>query len=217
MQGSLPKGNTPHVRPGGGFNQQLGSFDDEHLEANSMQQAMQQHTTTQAASTPTPDPSQLPAGLPEGMSPDGTPAAPDPKSNRSVGNVFDELKYAATDIVGGLKSLFNLPQALGIEVPDDPQAKAKAKQINQKFSQLTEAEQQVAQAKYQEKVKKKQMEEQQKAQEAKQKQAAKQQPRVAPSGSKKGPVGPGGTGAKQRAKNQLEQDRQRQDKTSSAG
>jgi len=130
------------------------------------------------------------------------------KDPRPVGSLVQELiQRPISDIAEGLQSLFSLSGLLGIENPaDDPQKKAKRRQIHQRYQQLTQAEQAEAQRQYQAEMERKQKE-QQEAEEKRRREAAKQSETIqAPSGSKKGPDAGGGS-RKQRAVTQLQNSR----------
>jgi len=88
---------------------------------------------------------------------------------------------------------------------DDPEKKAKRKQMLQKYNSMTDAEQQVVKQKYQKEMQKKQQEEQEKEMK-KQQEAQKSQQIQAPSSPKRGAAGQGGS-RKQKASLQLENDR----------
>lgn len=191
-------------RPGGGFNQGMGQF-GEHLDEQALQQAVSQKQLgqQQAAGTGSPQ------GVPTGTNP-LNPAAP-PAPPREVGTLFEELvKRPLVDIGKGLLSLFDFSAALGMSPPETktPEEKARLKGMHARYQQLNKEQQTVAQQMYQEELQKKKLE---KEEEERRKQLEKQkeaQTLQMPSSPNKGPIGPGGTTGKQRAVNQLNQNRQ---------
>lgn len=187
-----------HARPMGGFNSGMGHF-NEHLDEDAMQQAMQQKALGQQSG------GALPAGT--GAPAHGSAAGAHAPAPREVGTFQEELiTRPAHDVAEGLKSLFDLKLALGIDPQtDDPQTQAKKKQMLQRFNQMTDAEQAVAQQEYQKRLQEKQAQEQEK--EARRQQEAQQsQTLVVPQGQSKGAQNPGGS-KKQQAAQRIQQDR----------
>lgn len=193
-------------RPGGGFNPGMGQF-GEHLDEAAMQQAVGQKALQQQkasfAKTPTPTTQQknLKANPP-----------------REVGSLADELiKRPFEDLMDGFKSLADLNMWLGIEpTEEEQQERARKEVILKNYNRLTDEEQAIVKQKYQERMQRMQAEEEEKHRrqqlEAQQKHATIQVPTKAASG----PVGPGMSGS-QKAKAQLDWDRQRMNGPASAG
>ncbi len=147
-----------------------------------------------------------------GASPAGKPTPP-----RNVGSIVEEtVKRPAEDIVKEAKSFFDLNRLLGINPETDgPEQQAHKQQLHSKWQSMTQSEQQVAQQRYQQLAKQKQVAEQQKADS--QRQNAQQQQLVMPTSTKKGAEGPGGGSRKKMMTQQLNQNRQSFNKTSSSG
>jgi hypothetical protein len=198
----------PAARPriSGGFNQNMGAF-NEHLDDDAMQNAMQQKGLTQQNASAA-DPTGMGGGgaLPGAAGTQNRPAQP-PKP-REIGSITEELvNRPAQDIFKGLKSIFDLNSLLGLpQAEDDPQTKARKQQMLQRYNKLSDEQQAVARQKYQESMQKKQAEEQEKQAKKQQEEQQKSQTINVPSGTKKGPEGPGGS-KKQKAVNKLQQDR----------
>lgn len=201
---------------GGGF----GEAFDEQAQMQAMSQAMAQKSSSQQAAS-----SQTQA-LQQGQG--GTAAASDFGTNeaamqqmqkqagagakqqqpREVSTLTDELiKRPISDVAEGIKSIFNLYDLFNVNpVTQTPEQQAKKRQIHQRFQQLTQEEQAEAQRQYQEEMERKQQEEQEAHEKRQREQQAASQSIEAPSGSKKGPVGPSGS-SKQRAVTKLQTDR----------
>lgn len=213
--------SAPAVRPRqlGGFNQGLGDGFDEHLEANDMQAAVQQKALGQQATLsgqPTTGGSALgthhQAGSATGTDTHGDSTgnlahAAEPAPPREVGTLSEELiKRPAQDVVAGLKSFLDVSELLGVKSEDDPQTKARKKQIAHNFEKLEAEDQAFVRKKYQEEMEKKQREQQEEEERKRQAEAAQEQDLAMPSSPQKGPVGPGGQ-KKPAAVMKLEQDR----------
>jgi hypothetical protein len=180
-------------RPGGGFNPGMGQF-GEHMDDDAAQQAVGQKALGQQSVSTA---QQKPA----------TPPPVQQTPPREVGSIADEAKRAASDVWSEIKQFFSLHTWLGIN-PDTltQEEKQQASQFHQNWNKLTQAEQEVAQKKYQESMQKKKQEEEEQLRQEEEKRRSEAQPIQAPSGPKKGPVGPGGS-KKQKATQQLQQDR----------
>ncbi|MFZ1721332.1 MAG: hypothetical protein WAU07_02395 [Microgenomates group bacterium] len=130
------------------------------------------------------------------------------KRGASIGSVGDELKKFPQEIWEAASAFYSINTWLGIDpVTLTPDERQKAVAKHQRFESLKAEQKQKGQEMYQEEMEKKkkiQMEEEEKRRKDQQK-AANQQA-VLPSSPKKGPVGPGGS-KKQKATQQLEQDR----------
>lgn len=193
-------------RPGGGFNPGMGQF-GEHLDEAAMQQAIGQKSLQQQkasfAKTPTP--------LTAQQKNQKAPA-------RDMGSLTDELiKRPFEDLMDGFKSLADLNMWLGIEPsPEQDQERARKEVILKNYNRMTDEEQAIVKQKYQERTQRMQAEEEEKQKrqqlEAQQQHASIQVPTKAASG----PVGPGMSG-NQKAKAQLDWDRQRMNGPASAG
>lgn len=188
------------ARQGGGSRQGFGHFDEEHLEQGASASAVQQKQLAQQAAQVT----QKPAAAQQSSA--GQPPATPP---REVSDPKDELLIRpAKDIVEGVKSIFSLHDLLNIHPGDTPEEQEKKKTLNQRFEKLTEEQQAVAKKLFQEKMQKdkaaEEEEEQKKQAKARQKEADKLAP---PSSPRKGPIGPAGSG-KQKAAQQIQQQRQ---------
>jgi hypothetical protein len=197
---------APQPRPMGGFNSSLGNFDDEHLEANAMQNALGQKALSQQSAQLTPQQMQQAAAQQQASQAQQTPETSQEKP-REVGTFTEELiKRPVKDIIRGLKSIFDLNDLLGVKSSaDDPQSLAKKKQMLQRFNKLNQEQQAIARQKYQAELKKKQQAEQEAEMKRRQEAQQKQQSISVPSGPQKGPVGPGSQ--KPKAVQKLEQDR----------
>jgi hypothetical protein len=127
-------------------------------------------------------------------------------SPREVGTLKEELiTRPLADITKGIRSIFSVETLLGVEnTPQDPALQAKKKQTHQRFSQLTQEEQAVARERFQREMERKQkmVEEEQ----IRKQQAAQQKVITMPSSPQKGPAGPAGS-KKQKAMQQLQDDR----------
>lgn len=196
-------------RPGGGFNAGMGQF-GEHMDEAAMQQALAQKAMSQqsgsTATVPTPKPASPQTNVP-----------PKADSFREVGSLKDELVVRPLqDLWHGFKSIFDLRAALGLneKTSEQQQELARQEMILKRYNQLTEEQQAIAQKNYQERLAKQQQEEQEKQQKAEAEQRQ-HQTIQAPSKAASGPVGPGMSG-KQKAKAQLDFDRQRMSGPSSA-
>jgi hypothetical protein len=194
------------VRPGGGFNQGLGNFDEEHLEDSAMQQAMQQKVLQQQnTNSGTKSPTQSQAT--------GQPSAPP----REVGTIASEATRAGQDVWLEVKEFFKVNTWLKINPETkDPQELAKQKQIHQRWQKLNQEQQAMAKRMYQQEVERKKVqaeEEERKNQVAQQQQ---QSELPMPSSPQKGPIGPTGS-TKQKVIHKLQQDRQQLGGPSSAG
>ena len=134
-------------------------------------------------------------------------AQPQPQKPRAV-SPKSELKWMGQDIVKGLKSLFNLESALGIDpVKDTPEDQMKKKQLHQRYSKLSREEQDFAQKLFKKKMeKKKQMEEEEERRKRAEEQQ-KQRELPMPSSPQTGPRGPIGVTRKQKITNLLERQR----------
>src|SRR5690606_16195689 len=112
---------------------------------------------------------------------------------------------------------FDLDMWLGIQPsPQQEQERARKEVMLKRFNKMTDEEQAIFKQKYQERLKKVQLEEEEK-QRRKQLEAQQQkQSFKIPSKAASGPVGPG-MGGKQKAKAQLDFDRQRMDQGQKVG
>lgn len=130
------------------------------------------------------------------------------KKGGSIGTVQQEFQQFPQEVWDGVSSFFSLNPWLGIDPETlSPEDKQRAIAVHQGHERLKAEQKQVAQEMYQEEMEKKkklEMEEEEKRRQEQQ-QAANQQA-VLPSTPKKGPVGPGGS-KKQKAQQQLQQDR----------
>ncbi|NCN82411.1 MAG: hypothetical protein GW947_00425 [Candidatus Pacebacteria bacterium] len=198
-------------RPGGGFNQGLGQFSDEHLEENASQASVQQkqlaQQQTQIAGTPNP------AQKSTGQQPiqDRQP--------REVGTILDETVFRPVqDVAMELIRFFDIGTILQINPQTDtPEEQAKKKQLHARYEQLTQEQQQVAQRNFQEAQQRKQ---QQAEEDLQKKQLEEQQNQsfVVPTSPQKGPVGPAsGKSNKQNMIAKLNQDRQQMSQAQGAG
>lgn len=197
-------GPSAAPRPGGGFNAGIGQ-PDEHLDEAAMMKAMQtkglQQQQASASNAPTPPPSTQQQHAPSDM-----------------GSFTDELFVKPfEDIKRGFKDLFDLEKWLGIEpTPEQVQELERKKILLQRFNQLTDQEQMIAKQRYQERIEKQKLEEEEKQRRKQQEAQQQQQSLNMPHKAQSGPVGPGMSG-NQKAKAQLDWDRQRQDSTQSMG
>lgn len=198
----------PGVRPrqgGGGFGPGLGSL-NEHLDEDAMQQAVQQKSLGQQQA----DPGQMPtAGQSQSQSPLSPGAGKSQASKPRPVSPKNELKWMGQDIIKGLRSLFDLNAALGVDpVQDSPEEQAKKKQFHQRYDRLSQEERDYAQKLYQQKMEKKKKEEEEAQIKKQQEEEQKAQEVVVPSSPQKGPKGPAGASRKQKAVNKLQQQRQ---------
>ncbi len=191
------------ARPGGGFNQGMGSF-NEHMDESAMQQAVQQKALGQQSSKPSSQHIAQQAAQQQ-MSNGGQQQPP-----RETGTLVQELvTRPAQDVVKGLLSIFDLNAILGVSpAQENPQDKAKKQQVLQRFNKLTEEDQAQVKKTYHERLKQKEAEEQEKEQRKQIEQQQKAQQVSMPSSPKKGPVGPSGS-KKQKAQQKLQNDRQK--------
>jgi hypothetical protein len=208
------KGPGVAARQGGGFRQGFGHFDEEHLEQSASTSAVQQKQLTQQNTQS----SQHPAPA---ANPQSAPAqqAPPP---REVSSFKDELlERPVKDVKQGLQSIFDLNSLLGINTADKPEEQERKKALNERFGQLTEEQQQVAKKLFQEKMQKDKLAEEEKAKQKQLAEAKKQEDIAPPSSPRKGPIGPGGPGAKlsgkKMAQELVERDRQQMSRLQTAG
>lgn len=208
------------ARPGGGFRQGFGGFNESHLEDRASQAAAKQHQQTQQTTSAAQQTAG--AGLGVGASHSAlkhqgsrtqTPAkqvkqkAPREVVGLGDGALTEELiKRPVKDVIDEVKAFFDLNAILGINPGDTPEDQAKKKQTLQRWQKLDQEQQQVAQKKYQEEMQNKKQDEEEKAQKKQAEEQQKANSIQAPSSPKKGPKGPGGS-KKQRATDKLEQDR----------
>jgi hypothetical protein len=198
-------GHSAAPRPGGGFNAGMGQF-GEHLDEAAMMKAMQtkgmQQQKASASTSPTPLSS----------------TQKNQKPPRDVGSLKDELiTYPLQDLIGAFKSIWDIDAWLGIEPsPAQEQERARKEVMLKRFNKMTDEEQAVFKQRYQERMKKMQMEEEERQRQHQMKEQQSQSSIQVPGKAASGPVGPGMSN-KQKATNQLNFDRQRQDKTSSMG
>lgn len=194
-------------RPGGGFNPGMGQF-GEHLDETAMQQAIGQKALQQQQSSF--------AKTPQALTAQQKNLKPTPP--REVGSLTDELiKRPFEDLMDGFKSLADLNMWLGLEPTEEQQQERARKEVILKnFNRMTDEEQAIVKQKYQERMQRMQAEEEEKQRrqqiETQQQHASIQVPTKAASG----PVGPGMSG-NQKAKAQIDWDRQRMTGPSSAG
>jgi hypothetical protein len=198
-------GHSAAPRPGGGFNAGMGQF-GEHLDEAAMMKAMQTKGMQQQKASATTSP---------------TPLASTQKNQkvpRDVGSLTDELiKYPLEDLMDAFKSIADIDMWLGIQPsPGQEQERARKEVILKNFNTFTDEEQAIAKQRYQERMKKMQMEEEEKHRQKQLKAQQQQESFKVPGKAASGPVGPGMSG-KQKATNQLNFDRQIQDKSSSLG
>ncbi len=179
-------------RPGGGFNQGMGAFNEE-MDQQSMQTALQQKALTQQQSvTPT----------------QAAAASQGPAQPREVGTLTEELlQRPAKDVAEGLVSFFDLHKLLNINPETDtPEEQAQKRQMHQRYQEMTEAEKAEAQKNAKMAMEQKQhdlqVEEQKKQAEAQQDKQLN-----IPTGKKDGPVGPGQKSHKQDMVAKLQHDR----------
>lgn len=188
---------APQARPGGGFNQGMGQFND-HLDENAMQQAVQQKALSQQAGSQT------------GPIKQNAPGAPQQPQSAEAPSLFDTtVSRPIQDIAKTILEAMHLDKLLGLfGTSDTPEDKAKKQAMMRRYNQLTEEEQAVARQKYQKRMqeeKARQQEEEQKKRIAEQK---KQDTVVMPSsGAPKGPDAGGGRSKKSNAIQKLQQDR----------
>lgn len=217
MQPAQPKSRP---RQGGGFNQGLGQFSDEHLDERAFQNAVQQKSLgqqgTSSAQSSTGG-SALGAHGQAGAGHSNPKTGMPPAPPREVGTFTEELiKRPAQDIIKGLKSLFDINSILGVDpVVDDPETQAHKKQMLNRWQGLNQEQQQVAQQLYKQKMEEKQRAEQEEQAKKQQQEKRKAQSVQMPSSPSKGPVGPGSK--KPKAVQQLEQDRKSLGGPQSAG
>jgi len=218
MPGKPAQGSRP--RPGGGFNQGLGNFSDEHLNESAMQSAMQQkQMTQQAAQTAgTPNPAQKATGKPMQQ---GAGQQAQPRPDRQLGTLGEELvKRPLADLWSEIKKFFDINTILGINpVTDTPEEQAKKKQLHQRYQQLDQEQQRVAQEKFQEEMKRKQQEEQEEARKKQIEEQKKQDKSVlSTSKPKSGPQGPAsGKSNKQNMMDKMQMDRKSMSQAQGAG
>lgn len=194
-------------RPGGGFNQGIGHF-NEHLDEQSMQSASQQKALTQQVADPR---TAQAVAQGQNQAQSGIPSAP-----REVGSLADELiKRPARDIWNEVKQFFSLNTWLGIKPAEDPEKRAKQKQIHQRYSQLTQEQQAEARKRYERELQKKQAQQQEEEQRKQAEAQQNAQTVEVPSSSQKGPQGPAGS-KKQKAVTKLQNDRKQLGGPSSA-
>jgi len=197
-------GPKPTPRPSGGFKPSFGQMGESNMDEAAMQtmmQSMQQGSGTQQA-----------AGGSAAQAMGGKQAMgkgmTGQKKVRPVGTLTEELiKNPIKDIIGEVKQFFSINTLLGINSEDSPEDQMKKKQMLQRWNQLNEEQQAVAKKRYQEEMQRKQQEEQEKDIKRQQEAQAKASAIQAPSSPKKGPVGPAGS-KKQKATQQLQQNRQ---------
>lgn len=201
-------------RPGGGFNQGIGHF-NEHLDEDAMQQSVKQKALTQQTN----DPATAQAAAQgqsahaqqpgQGQFPGQQPGGAPPRPPREVSSIADELiTRPAHDIIQELTSFFSLNTWLGIKPPnpDDPQEVARKKQMHQRWQKLNDEQQEVAKRRYQEEMQKKKTLEEEEQRKKQMEEQQKAQTLEMPSSPQKGPVGPAGS-KKQKAVQKLQQDR----------
>lgn len=192
-------------RPGGGFNQGLGQF-NEHLDEQAMQQAMKQKALSQQAGSQT------------GPVQNTTQANPQQPTS-SDSSFFDAaITKPVQDLAKTFLEALHLDKLLGLGgSADTPEDKAKKQAMMRRYNQLTEEQQAVARQKYQERMQREKLLEQ----EAEQKRQIEEQKRAAsiqmPSSPQKGPEGPGGGSKKSQAITKLQQDRKTLGGPQSAG
>lgn len=200
--GGMAGGMRP--RPGGGFNSGMGQF-GEHLDESAMQQAMTQKSLGQQQANPMAAAAAA-AGAKQASQP------PSQQQPREVGSLGDELiKRPLHDIWNEIKQFFSLNTWLGIKADtDDPQKKQKLAAFHRRFQKLEQEDQAEVKRKFQ--LREQQAKQQKEAEERKKIAEQKQKEQssiVAPSGSKKGPIGPAsGKSRKSNAISQLTQNRQ---------
>jgi hypothetical protein len=202
------KGPKSAARPGGGFRQGFGHFNEEHLEQDASGAAAQQK---QLAQQTTQTSQQNTGGSAQQQGNSNQSPAQQLKSEppREISGITDELvKRPARDIVKGLESLFDIHELLDINSGDTPEEQSRKKQLNQRFQQLTNEQQEVAKKRYQQEIEKKKLAEEEQEEKKMAKQEKKQAGITPPASPKKGPVGMAGMSKKQKASTQLEQQRQ---------
>lgn len=205
------------ARPGGGFNQGLGNFNEEHMEQQAMQQAVQQKSAQQQGAQTGVSAGAQPQNAQQAiqqMAKQGAGAQPAPP--REFTGLKDEIKYAKDDVSSEIKAFFKLNTWLGIKPAEkDQQELAKQKQVHQRFQRLDQEQQQVAKQMYQEELQRKKAEEEEKERKQQMQEQQKHQDLPMPTSTKKGPVGPGGS-KKQKAVQKLQSSRQQLSGPSSA-
>lgn len=189
----MKSGSTSRPRPGGGFNAGMGQF-GEHLDEEAMKKAMSNKGSQQ-----------------QGASTSGLPSASSvTKQSSGPLSLTDELlKNPLKDMGNSLKSLADLNTWMGIKPSEeDAQERAHKEIMLKNFNKLTDEEQAVAKQRYQERMKKLQAEEEEKERQKQLKAQQAQESLNMPASPQKGPIGPGMSGS-QKAKAQLDWDRQR--------
>lgn len=199
----MPKGPSAAPRPGGGFNPGMGQF-GEHLDEAAMMKAMQTKGMQQQKASASTSPTPL--------------SSAQKNQPRDMGSLKDELiTYPLQDLIDGFKSIWDLDAWLGIEPkPGQEEERARKEIMLKRFNKMTDEEQAIFKQRYQERLKKMQMEEEEKARQKQMKEQQAHQSLQIPSKAASGPVGPG-MGGKQKAKAQLDFDRQRMDQGQKVG
>lgn len=206
-------GGHAQIRPGGGFRQSFGGFNDEHEDSAAASAAAAQKSAAQQSSVLGQNgvSKQQAAAVGAGQTPLASPEqkaqqAPPP---RAIGNVAEELvKRPVKDIFNTFKSFFDLNALLGINTEDPPEKKAKKQKIAQNWQKLTQEEQAFVQQQYQQEQQKKQRE-MQEEQQKKEEEARQNEASIAPPSSPhKGPANPSGN--KKQQTSQLMQNRRTQ-------
>ncbi len=130
------------------------------------------------------------------------------QQGKSIGTVGEELKNIPKQAWEVVKSFFSLNTWLGIDPESlSPEDKQKAAAVHRGYERLNAEQKKVAQEMFQEEMeKKKKLEMEEEEKRRRDQQNAANQQAVLPSTPKKGPVGPGGS-KKQKAQQQLQQDR----------
>lgn len=194
-------------RPGGGFNQGMGQFND-HLDEQAMQQAMKQKTLGQQAANQT--------GPIQNSSQQTDPQQPPPEAGST--SMFDTVvSKPVQDLAKTILEALHLDKLLGLGGSSStPEEKAKKQAMMRRYNQLDEEQQAVARKKYQERLQREKMlqeeEERRKQAEEQKKQASVQMP----SSPQKGPADPNGS-RKSNAIQKLQQDRKTLGGPQSAG
>ena len=205
-----PAGPKVAARQGGGFRPGFGHFNEEHLEQQATGTAVQQKQLAQQTTQST-QPTTGHAAAQPGNAQQHPAQQLKTEPPRDVSGIGDELvKRPAKDIVKGLKAIFNINDILGIKPGDTPEEETHKKQLHQRWQKLDQEQQAVAKQLFEKKMAEEQQAEQEQEQQKQVEEEEKQQGLKAitpPTSPKKGPIGLAGS-KKQKATQQLEQQRQ---------
>lgn len=202
-------GSTVAARQGGGTRQGFGHFNEEHLEREASATAARQKQLTQQSAA---SGQHKPAASDHSPAEHATPPPP-----REVSTVGDELgNRFVTDIVKGVKAIFDLHAIVGIRPGDTPEKQEHKNKVHEGYKGLTADQQAVAQEIYKKKLQTQQDEESARQQKEQQAKAAKSESIALPSSPKKGADISGGS-RKKRATTQLQHNRQTLSNAAGAG